>query len=117
MPQPSVALTGIESPSVARPTYMLKPGSAIEFVYRSTVELITKPPTPEVPMCGGGVTTVGYVLELAPLVAQLEERSEERNEERSAERVLHHLAHLKVKGLLDINEANWTITLPKEEME
>jgi hypothetical protein len=89
--------------------HSLKPGSAIEFVYRSTVELITNTPTPEVPMCGGGVTTVGYVLDIAPFVPQPEERSEER--------VVHYLARLKVKGLLDINEANWTITLPKGEME
>lgn len=109
MPQPPMDVTGNQSPSVARPTYILKPGSAIEVVYRRTVELIKGPCTPELPETGNGVTWVHDMERVLPPFMPLAT-------DRNATRVQHYLVLLNMRGLLEIDPSNGMITLPKGDV-
>lgn len=82
------------------------PGSAIEVVYRRTVELIKGPRTPELPETGNGVSWVHDVERvLAPLMPLAKDRN--------ATRVQHYLVLLNRLGLLDIDPGDGMISLPK----
>lgn len=79
-------------------------GSAVEIVYRRSVELITSPPTPELPESGAGVSCVR---DLVRLLVQLMPLLRDRNETR----VRHYLVLLQMHGFLDIDEQTELVRL------
>jgi len=85
---------------------MLIPGSAIEVVYRRTVELTKGPRTPELPGTGNGVSWVHDMERVLPPFMPLAA-------DRNATRVQHYLVLLNMRGLLEIDAGNGMITLPK----
>lgn len=85
-----------------------KRGSAIEVVYHHTLELIKSPPSPEHPESGNGVCWTRDVervlIPLMPLAT-----------DRNPTRVYHYLVLLHSKGLLEIDDGDGMITLPRGE--
>lgn len=91
-------------PDNPRPAILVV-GSAIEVVYRYTLELIKNPPSPEFPESGNGVSwsrdVEHKVIPFMPAAA-----------DRNPTRVYHYLVLLHWAGLLELHDGDGMISLP-----
>ncbi|MBX3609200.1 MAG: hypothetical protein KF871_04835 [Hydrogenophaga sp.] len=96
--------------ALARSHPVLKPGSTAEFVYRQAIDLIQGGPTAAFPEIGNGAARMP---ELVVVLMPLMPRPQDRNETR----VGHYLVYLHMHGLLEIDEGERLVTLPREEQQ
>ncbi len=93
--------------ALARQHPVLKAGSTTEFVYRRVVTRIQGEPPPEMPEMGNGVAWMRELeMALTPLMPRLQDRNRTR--------VRHYLVYLHIYGLLDIDESEEMVSLPRE---